>query len=175
MKEKLPSSIHGEGIRAALRVDTGTSNHPRLLRRNASTKSLLKPFETARSSSFGFQSGAIPGSGDSLGSIFRARSLTGHSILSLADARGSVPLPNRDRQGVVCANFCKLAPVEVRLPGKTKMYQFFRDERGQDLIEYTLLLAFIALAGAVLFIGMGTSISSIWTVVNSRLASAAGG
>jgi Flp pilus assembly pilin Flp len=172
MKEKLPSSIHGEGIRAALRVDTGTSNHPRLLRRNASTKSLLKPFETTRSSSFGFQSGAIPGSGDSLGSIFRARSLTGHSILSLADARGSVPLLNRDRRGAFLA---VTVLVEVRLAGKTKMYRFFRDERGQDLIEYTLLLAFIALAGAVLFIGMGTSISSIWTVVNSRLASAAGG
>jgi Flp pilus assembly pilin Flp len=55
------------------------------------------------------------------------------------------------------------------------MYRLFRDERGQDLIEYTLLLAFIALAGAALFGGMGRSISSIWTVVNSRLASAAGG
>jgi Flp pilus assembly pilin Flp len=55
------------------------------------------------------------------------------------------------------------------------MYQFLKDERGQDLIEYTLLLAFIALAGAVLFVGMGRNITSIWTVVNSRLASAAGG
>jgi Flp pilus assembly pilin Flp len=58
---------------------------------------------------------------------------------------------------------------------KDKMYQFLKEERGQDLIEYTLLLAFIALAGAVLFIGMGRNINSIWTVVNSRLASAASG
>jgi Flp pilus assembly pilin Flp len=63
----------------------------------------------------------------------------------------------------------------VSILGKTKMYQFLKEERGQDLIEYTLLLAFIALAGAVLFVGMGRSITSIWTVVNSRLASAAGG
>jgi Flp pilus assembly pilin Flp len=55
------------------------------------------------------------------------------------------------------------------------MYRFLKEERGQDLIEYTLLLAFIALAGAVLFVGMGRNINSIWTVVNSRLASAASG
>lgn len=63
----------------------------------------------------------------------------------------------------------KLAPVE------RTMYRFLKEEQGQDLIEYTLLLAFIALAGATLFIGMGSNISSIWTVVNSRLASAADG
>ncbi len=50
------------------------------------------------------------------------------------------------------------------------MYRFFRQEHGQDLIEYTLLLALIALAGAAAFMSMGASINSIWTVVNSRLA-----
>ena len=30
---------------------------------------------------------------------------------------------------------------------------FRNDERGQDLIEYTLLMAFIALAAAALFLG----------------------
>ncbi len=55
------------------------------------------------------------------------------------------------------------------------MYRFLKEERGQDLIEYTLLLAFIALSGAALFIGMGSSINSIWTIVNSRMASAASG
>jgi Flp pilus assembly pilin Flp len=55
------------------------------------------------------------------------------------------------------------------------MHRFLKEEQGQDMIEYTLLLAFIALAGATLFIGMGTNVSSIWTVVNSRLASAANG
>jgi Flp pilus assembly pilin Flp len=49
---------------------------------------------------------------------------------------------------------------------------FLRDDRGQDLIEYTLLLAFIALAGAAIFIGMGSTTSGLWTIVNTRLASA---
>jgi Flp pilus assembly pilin Flp len=50
---------------------------------------------------------------------------------------------------------------------------FLRDEQGQDLIEYTLLLAFVALASAALFINAGTSISNIWNIANTRLASAA--
>jgi Flp pilus assembly pilin Flp len=58
---------------------------------------------------------------------------------------------------------------------KTAMYRFLEEEQGQDMIEYTLLLAFIALSGAALFIGMGRNINSIWTVVNSRMASAGSG
>lgn len=50
---------------------------------------------------------------------------------------------------------------------------FLRDEQGQDLVEYTLLLAFVALASAALFIGAGNSIKSIWGSANSRLADAA--
>lgn len=49
---------------------------------------------------------------------------------------------------------------------------FLRDEQGQDLIEYTLLLAFVALASAALFIGTGTSVSAIWTIANTRLSEA---
>lgn len=52
------------------------------------------------------------------------------------------------------------------------MMTFFRDETAQDLVEYTLLLAFIALVGAAAYIGMGQSTTTIWTIVNSRLASA---
>jgi len=48
-----------------------------------------------------------------------------------------------------------------------------RDEQGQDLIEYTLLLAFVALASAALFIAAGGSVSGIWSVANSRLSTAA--
>lgn len=50
---------------------------------------------------------------------------------------------------------------------------FVREEEGQDLIEYTLLLAFVALASAALFIGAGTSINAIWTVTNNILSNAA--
>ena len=49
---------------------------------------------------------------------------------------------------------------------------FWNDESGQDLIEYTLLLAFVALASAALFIGAGNSVKGIWSVSNSQLAAA---
>jgi Flp pilus assembly pilin Flp len=49
---------------------------------------------------------------------------------------------------------------------------FWSDENGQDLIEYTLLLAFVALSGAALYIGMGQTINGIWGSVNTRLAAA---
>ena len=50
--------------------------------------------------------------------------------------------------------------------------QFLREEQGQDLIEYTLLLAFVALASAALFIGAGGSVQGIWSVTNSQLVAA---
>jgi Flp pilus assembly pilin Flp len=49
---------------------------------------------------------------------------------------------------------------------------FLADDNGQDLIEYTLLMAFVALASAALFIGAGGSIQGIWSVTNSQLAAA---
>jgi len=49
---------------------------------------------------------------------------------------------------------------------------FIRDEQGQDLIEYTLLLAFVCLASAALFINAGQSISGIWATTNSILSNA---
>jgi Flp pilus assembly pilin Flp len=49
---------------------------------------------------------------------------------------------------------------------------FWNDDQGQDLIEYTLLMAFVALASAALFIGAGGSISGIWSTSNSQLAAA---
>ena len=44
--------------------------------------------------------------------------------------------------------------------------RFVREENGQDLVEYTLLLAFVCLASAALFIGAGKSMASIWTDTN---------
>lgn len=55
---------------------------------------------------------------------------------------------------------------------KEQLSNFIRDERGQDLIEYTLLLAFICLTSATLFMGAGTSVSGIWASTNSQLAAA---
>lgn len=50
--------------------------------------------------------------------------------------------------------------------------EFFTEEGGQDLIEYSLLIAFIVLASAVVFKAAGSSLSGIWTVANTRLANA---
>jgi Flp pilus assembly pilin Flp len=47
-----------------------------------------------------------------------------------------------------------------------------RDEEGQDLIEYTLLLAFVALASAALFISAGGSITTIWNIASAQLTNA---
>lgn len=52
------------------------------------------------------------------------------------------------------------------------MKQFFNEEQGQDLIEYTLLMAFVAMAAAAFFLGAGSSIKGIWTSTNTQLATA---
>ena len=55
----------------------------------------------------------------------------------------------------------------------TFLRNLWKDEQGQDLIEYTLLMAFVALASAALFLGAGGSINKIWTISNTQLANAA--
>ena len=50
---------------------------------------------------------------------------------------------------------------------------FWKDEDGQDLIEYTLLLAFVALSSAALFTTAGSNVSKIWSTSNSTLTKAA--
>jgi Flp pilus assembly pilin Flp len=54
----------------------------------------------------------------------------------------------------------------------TYLRNFWTDEQGQDLIEYSLLMAFVALASAALFIGAGSSIKGIWSTTNSQLTQA---
>jgi Flp pilus assembly pilin Flp len=55
---------------------------------------------------------------------------------------------------------------------KNTFMNFVKDEQGQDLIEYTLLMAFIALASAAIFVNAGKSISGIWGTASSQLAAA---
>ena len=55
---------------------------------------------------------------------------------------------------------------------KNLIVRFVRDEQGQDLIEYTLLLAFVCLASAALFIGAGNSLKSIWQTANDTITNA---
>ncbi len=55
---------------------------------------------------------------------------------------------------------------------RNSIHAFLQDEHGQDLIEYTLLLAFVCLASAALFISAGGSVSGIWTSANTQLGAA---
>jgi len=50
--------------------------------------------------------------------------------------------------------------------------RFWKAEQAQSLIEYTLILSFVALAAAALFLGSGNSISGIWTTSGSQLSAA---
>lgn len=50
---------------------------------------------------------------------------------------------------------------------------FWQEEDGQDLVEYSLLLAFIALAAVALLSGVGGSINKIWTSISTQVSSAA--
>ena len=54
----------------------------------------------------------------------------------------------------------------------TYLRNFWNDEQGQDLIEYTLRMAFVALASAALFLGAGGSIKGIWVTTNNQLSQA---
>ena len=62
---------------------------------------------------------------------------------------------------------------------KMLLKRLIREEAGQDIVEYTLLLAFVALASAGLFVGAGTSIGTIWntgsTVLGNAATAASGG
>ena len=52
------------------------------------------------------------------------------------------------------------------------LLRFLKEEQGQDLIEYTLLVGFIALASAGIFIDGGKNISGIWGNASTQLAAA---
>jgi len=56
---------------------------------------------------------------------------------------------------------------------KNLMMRFIKEEEGQDLIEYTLLMAFVALASAALFISSGNSVGTIWGAASTQLVNAA--
>ena len=50
--------------------------------------------------------------------------------------------------------------------------RFIFEDNGQDLVEYTLLLAFVCLASAALFINAGNSLAGIWTQTNTVVGNA---
>ena len=46
---------------------------------------------------------------------------------------------------------------------------FLRDEYGQDVVEYSLLLVMIGIAAIITLTVMGTSISSIFSKISDKL------
>ncbi len=56
---------------------------------------------------------------------------------------------------------------------KSLFISFSIGEQGQDLVEYSLILAFLCQASAALFIGAGGDVQTIWTNANDRLSAAA--
>jgi Flp pilus assembly pilin Flp len=52
-----------------------------------------------------------------------------------------------------------------------RIAEILNGEQGQDLVEYTLLLAFVMLASAALYVNAGGSVTGIWTMTNSQLSS----
>ena len=55
----------------------------------------------------------------------------------------------------------------------TIMKNLWREESGQDMVEYTLLLGFVALIAAAIMINVSGSISTVWSVTSSDLSAAA--
>ena len=51
---------------------------------------------------------------------------------------------------------------------------FWREEEGQDLIEYSLLITFIAIACAALVSSGRPAVNSIWRISNNQLILANG-
>jgi Flp pilus assembly pilin Flp len=52
------------------------------------------------------------------------------------------------------------------------IFSLLHDEQGQDLIEYSLLLAFVALGTGAIFVGAGKNVSGVWKAANTTLATA---
>ena len=80
------------------------------------------------------------------------------------------------KMAITIANLCPRSKSRMLFHRGFSMTTFLRtfiaDDHGQDLIEYTLLMAFVALASAALFIGAGGSIKGIWSTSNSQLDAA---
>ena len=50
--------------------------------------------------------------------------------------------------------------------------ELIHSESGQDLLEYTILLGALGLAGAAFLVGVGNLTKGLFTIANSRLMSA---
>ena len=56
---------------------------------------------------------------------------------------------------------------------KNLFVRFVREEEGQDIIEYSLLAAFISISGYLILQDIGTQVNSIYSNVQTATTSAA--
>lgn len=56
---------------------------------------------------------------------------------------------------------------------KTLFTQLMRDEEGQDMVEYALILGLISIIAVIAVTATGVSIGTIWTNVQTAVAGAA--
>jgi Flp pilus assembly pilin Flp len=61
--------------------------------------------------------------------------------------------------------------IDVSSPGILR--RLLRGEQGQDLVEYTLMVAFLALSSAAIFFSAGGNINVVWVAASSTLEGAA--
>jgi Flp pilus assembly pilin Flp len=50
-----------------------------------------------------------------------------------------------------------------------RVMKFIKDEQGQDLVEYALLLVFLALAAIAILPTLGSSVNKVFSQSNSAL------
>jgi Flp pilus assembly pilin Flp len=53
-----------------------------------------------------------------------------------------------------------------------QLIQFLAQDNGQDLVEYTLLMAFVVVTMAGLVLGIGDSVKTVTTISTSQLNAA---
>jgi len=55
---------------------------------------------------------------------------------------------------------------------KNLFHRFVREESGQDMIEYVLVLAFVCLSAAAIAAGIGTDLKAVWTEASKAASDA---
>jgi len=57
---------------------------------------------------------------------------------------------------------------------KSLFVRFVREDAGQDLIEYGLLVGIITVGGIAMVIAIGTKVTNIWTNANTTIGTIPG-
>jgi pilus assembly protein Flp/PilA len=66
----------------------------------------------------------------------------------------------------------KSLDIHPMAPEENMLIRFLKDERGQDIVEYSLLLVLIGSTAVFVLTAMGGSITNIFNKINTRLQSA---